>query len=402
MKRILSALLVSMLCAGACVAQSPEGEPSDIHAADDTGDDLEIGAVVDSPDPAADPDPCLDLDACDEVIVSDAPADETGAAPAEEQMTKDGYVAGAQLLTRTYARMRKSPNADAPEVTGIEPQGGVEDEHLHLWGNPAGMLSPAQRVTLVDPAAQNGFYNVKYDGKTGWIHSKKLILTDPAAHPVDFAMKHPNMFFKHQVHRAQWNKDGPRKSGSCAPTSLAMAARILGREPVGLSVEQSIHRIRRLYEQPIDEASDTAGTTRAEIYEAATSDELDLAIHPMTTDHASPADALTALDKQLGKKRLVVLEGSTGVDGKDPSTYQKAFNKIYAAALKAGKTLYHHTYDFQGAHSILVLGKDAEGRYVVGDPMSEVGFVAIGPGAMKDFMSRLKGHRGTGNAVWRD
>lgn len=394
MNRMLSAVLATILCASCTVAPDPSDD-----LAVDTGDEAEVGAVLDVPDPSTGPDACVDLDLCDDLVAG--PGDT--AAPEDTEALMKGYVAGAKLLTRKYANLRKSPSADAALVTGIEPTGGVDHDHLHPWGNPAGMISPAQVVTLVDATAQNGFYRVKYDGKTGWVHGKKLVLVDPAMHPVDFAMKHRNTFFKHQVHRALWNKDGPRESGSCAPTSLAMAARILGREPAGLSVEQSIHRIRRLYEHPIDEASDTAGTTRSEIYEAATSDDLDLSVHPMTTDHADPDDALAALDKQLAKKRLVVLEGSTGAEGAaKPSAYQKAFNAIYAAAEASGESLYHTEYGFSGKHSILVLGRDEEGRYVVGDPMSEVGFVAIGAWAMKDFMSRFVGHRGTGNAVWVD
>jgi hypothetical protein len=390
MKRVLSAMVVSMLCAVSCARSEPEIEPAE-------DEDDSVGAVIDTPDPSTGPDACVDLDLCDVVVEGPLDADET--APSDPEPVSEAYVAGAHFLTRTYANLRKYPSADAGVVKGIEPHGGVDGDHIHQWGNPAGMLSPAQKVTLVDQQPKNGFYKVKYDDQVGWIGVKKLIPTGPGMHPVTFALKHPNMFFKHQNHRNLWNKDGPSGSGSCAPTSLAMAARILGREPAGLSVEESIHRIRRLYEHPIDEASETAGTTRAEIYKAATSKALDLSVHPMTKDYSSPANALEAIDNQLAKKRLVVLEGHTGSAS---SVYRKAFDEIYRAAEKAGKTLFKSSYEFGGKHSILVLGRDAKGRYVVGDPMSEVGFVVLGAAAMKDFMTRFIGHRGTGNAVWVD
>lgn len=393
MKRALTALFVTMLCA--CAPADPHPE------AIDDGDDG-VGAVLDVADPSTGPDDCVDLDLCDGAVV-EGPlgADEVAPSDSEVEPAAQALVVGARFLTRTYAYLRKYPKADAPAVKGIEPEGGVDNDHLHHHGQPAGMLSPAQKVELVDSEPQNGFYKVKYGGGIGWIHAKKLVPVQPGMHPVDFAMKHPNMFFKHQIRRSLWNKDGPSESGSCAPTSLAMAARILGREPAGLSVEESIHRVRRLYEHPIDEASDTAGTTRYEIYEAATSKALDLSVHPMSKDFANPDKALAALNAQLAKKRLVVLEGNTGKKGASkPSAYQKAFNEIYAAAKKAGKTLYRYEYISAVNHSILVLGRDAKGRYVVGDPMSEVGFAAIGPAAMKDFMTRFVGHRGTGNAVW--
>ena len=71
------------------------------------------------------------------------------------------------------------------------------------------------------------------------------------------------------------------------------------------------------------------------------------------------------------------------------------------AAIRRGARLRHRSYDFNGGHSILVLGRDANGRYVVGDPISEVGYLAITGGELKDFMTRFTGARGVGNAVWK-
>ena len=59
-------------------------------------------------------------------------------------------------------------------------------------------------------------------------------------------------------------------------------------------------------------------------------------------------------------------------------------------------SLYHSTYNFDGTHAIVVIGKDASSRYIVGDPLSEVGFVPMTAGPMKDFFTRWGG---TGNAV---
>src|SRR5262249_15873424 len=153
-----------------------------------------------------------------------------------------------------------------------------------------------------------------------------------------------------------------------------------------------IHRVRERYDNPMDEHE---GTTRADLFKAATSAKLGLSAHEMSTQYSDPNDALATLKQQLDKKRLVLLEGITGVEGKGPSVYIKAMKRAYDEAIASGQSLYHASYPFYGAHSILVLGRDADGRYVVGDPMSEVGFVAISAEAMKDYMSRGT-HRGTG------
>lgn len=395
MKRWLSAMVAAVLCAS-CAPPSDSSESAGDATAQD--DDLGIGAVLDVPDPEAETGPCSDV--CESIVIVPVDPTKLGDPPLYEGPPDDnGYVVGAHLLTVTYAYMRTEPDGDAALVTGVDPGTGVHKDGIHLWGNPKGVLPPAQEVTLLDATPQHGYFHVKYDGKTGWISKKRLLLEDSDVDPVDFAMANANVFFKHQIHRTKWNKDGPSKSGSCAPASLAMAVRILGREPAGLSIEQSIHRIRHLYESPIDEASSTSGTTRAEIYKAATDDALDLSVHAMKTDHPKPSDALKALNVELDKKRLVILEGNTGTGAK-VSTYQKEFNAIYAAAVKAGQSLYHTKYPFSGNHSILVVGRDEDGKYVVGDPMSEVGMVKLSGAAMKDFMSRIPGHRGTGNSVW--
>lgn len=388
MKRSLASLLVLLLCAS-CGTSSP-----------DTKDDQGIGSDIDTPDPVTGPDPCVDLDQCDPPASGTGGADPGtggggGAGGGDPAPTPpEGYVAGARLYVKTYATLRKAPAASADPVTGVAPEGGVHDA-LHLWNNPAGMIPPAQVVELVDPQKSGGFFKVKYDGKTGWVAAAKLVLSDEGADPIAFALQpaHRNMFFKHQIHRTLWNKDGPSSSGNCAPTSLAMAARILGKEPPGLSVEESIHRVREAYDPGLDEH---AGTSRADLYAAATSKKIGLSAHEMSTDHPDLGEALAALDAQLDKRHLVALEGYPSASG----AYKKGMDEAYAAARAAGESLYHATYEVYVRHSILVLGRDGKGRYVVGDPMSEVGFVALSAAAMKDYMARWVGHRGTGVAVW--
>jgi len=100
---------------------------------------------------------------------------------------------------------------------------------------------------------------------------------------------------------------------------------------------------------------------------------------------------LTRIDQQLAAKRVVVLEGQPGIANAGATTYQKAFNRAYAAAGLSS------SYTFDGRHSIPVLGKDSAGKYVVGDPISEVGMVALTGAELKDFFARWGD---SGNAVW--
>ena len=372
-------VIAGALVTVACVSCSSD-ETTD-PASDDPGTGTELGG--DDPGVVA-PDPCVDLDQCPDPVDPDA-----GAPPA--------LAVGARLLVKTYAPFRKTPSATGALVTSAAPNGGVPDDGVHLWGSPLGYVSPAQIVVLEDATKNAGYYHVTYDGKSGWMLASKLVVIDSKIDPVDFALRasNRNAFFKHQIHRVTWNKDGPSHSGNCAPTSLAMAVRILGSEPSGLSIEESIHRVRLSYSSPV--THDNGPTSRLQIQQAAT--KLKLSMLALNDAGLSASGALTRIDGQLAKKRLVVLEGKTGDGSGTPSTYQKAMNRAYAAAIKAGQTLYHSTYGFDGYHSILVLGKDGA-NYVVGDPFSEVGFVVLTPTEMKDFYVRWAGHQGTGTSVW--
>lgn len=389
---IAGALAAALLCLHCTGNPEPDPGPTEDPG---TGTDLDS----DSPPEALPFDPCLDGDQCDDPATDPGAGGAgggggAGGAPA----APNGYVVGARLLVKTYTGLHKSADASSALVSGIAPDGGVKSDGVHLWGSPAGIITPAQVVKLANATKKNGFYEVTFDGKTGWVPSSKLVLIDEAMDPVDFALQPAlrNAFFKHQIHRTRWNKDGPSHSGNCAPTSLAMALRIFGKEPAGLSVEESIHRVRLSYSTPVHD--DNGPTSRLQIAQAAA--KLGLEVHPLGSGNVTAAQALTRLEGELSKKRVVVLEGETGNGTSTPSLYQKAMNKAYAAAIAAGQTLYHNTYTFGGYHSILVLGRDASGHFIVGDPFSEVGFVALTSAEMKDYMTRWVGQRGTGNAVY--
>jgi hypothetical protein len=368
--------------------------------------DPELGEEFAQEDPFEEPDACLDFDLCEEaagMVDLAALEDEEGAPAPEDAAAKEAPVGeaeplrvGARLLTLTYAGMHRHASASSA-LLAVPPHGGVDANALHPNRNPRGLVPPAQVVALLDADAQNGFYRVRYHGVTGWLARRKLVALDTSVSPVRFAMRSNvrNAFFKHQILRSRWNKDGPLSSGNCAPTSLAMAARVFGAEPSGMSVEESIHRARATYDRGLHESR---GTTRAQIETAARA--LHLNVKPLKTD-LPPSQALARVNTQLNAGRVVVLAGMPGKAGSGPTAYEQAFTRAYSAAIRRGARLRHRSYDFNGGHSILVLGRDANGRYVVGDPISEVGYLAITGGELKDFMTRFTGARGVGNAVWK-
>ena len=74
---------------------------------------------------------------------------------------------------------------------------------------------------------------------------------------------------------------------------------------------------------------------------------------------------------------------------------------MYASNTAAGITGYHRVYRFgiqaDDRHWILVVAKKQDGKYVVADPISEVGFVTLTRAQVKGFFSLACGG---GNSYW--
>lgn len=403
-RRLVWTLGLLLLACGPGVYE--DGELGELAGDDGTGDEVVTADPMPGPDcavVACDEVPFepLELDGgvVDEEDAGDSqPAEDAGLpgpvdagvarpdAGTVDAGTPSPWVVGAKLLVRGYVTFRSAPSSTASALTTVDPNGGVTDS-AHGGGMPRGQLTPGQVVTLASATKTSGYYRVTYDGKTGWLPASWLEPLNTSGSRVAFALgaRVRNAFFKHQLHRSKWNKDGPYSSGTCAPTSLAMAVSFFGKEPTGLSVEESIHRARLSY----GATSDSTGTYRAQITTGAK--KLGLSVKSLDT-RLSLASMLSRIDTQLAAKRAVVLEGQPGIANAGATTYQKAFNRAYAAAGLS------NSYTFDGRHSIVVLGKDtASGKYVVGDPLSEVGMVTLTGAELKDFFARWGG---TGNAVW--
>lgn len=393
-RRLVWMLGLLLLACGPGVYE--DGELGELAGDDGTGDQVVTADPMPGPDcavVACDEVPFepieLDGGALDEEDAGAVGAEDAGLAEVDAGPVDAGapspWVVGAKILVRGYVTFRSAPSSTASALTTVDPSGGVTDS-AHGGGMPRGQLTPGQVVTLASATKTSGYYRVTYDGKTGWLPASWLEPLNTSGSRVAFALgtRARNAFFKHQLHRSKWNKDGPYSSGTCAPTSLAMAVSFFGKEPAGLSVEQSIHRARLSY----GATSDSTGTFRAQITTGAK--KLGLGVKSLDT-RLSLAAMLSRLDTQLAARRAVVLEGQPGLANAGATTYQKAFNRAYAAAGLSS------SYTFDGRHSIVVLGKDSSGKYVVGDPLSEVGMVTLTGAELKDFFARWGG---TGNAVW--
>ena len=300
---------------------------------------------------------------CTGQLVDEGTGDEHGTADlvapsddplADDSIAKDADAVpiGGRMLVLKDLRLRKGPSTSYDVIVTMR-----RGQHAE---------------TIERTLPEDGWWKLDYDGKTGWASAAFLVYVAPDADRVQLGIDHPNAIFKRQVYHPTWNPTGPSTSGNCAPASLAMAARVLGKEPAWLTVEQSIDRIRDLMDKP----SDSGGATRAMVQLGA--DRLDLKWIDMPDGD---------LDDQLDAGRIVVLEGMPGDDGTTtPTRYQRAF-------IDAG-----YSYTFDGRHSICVLGRSDDGGYVVADPLSKVGTITLTTTQIRDFYVRWGG---TGTAVWR-
>ncbi len=177
------------------------------------------------------------------------------------------------------------------------------------------------------------------------------------------AVADPKSIFKTQ-YRSPYNPTGPLRSANCGPTSLAMAIKAFGLEPSGLTPEQSIDRARKLMTGNTDDHDPTNDRERERGARAA----------GLQARHLS---SMTHLDAELAAGHMVTVTGDPGA----------AYQKVFA-----------HYAQFKGLHSILVVGKASDGRYVVADPVSHSGPRLMTKQQLQSFWAD---GGGSGTAVWR-
>lgn len=187
------------------------------------------------------------------------------------------------------------------------------------------------------------------------------------------AASDPNAYFMTQSYDPTWNPNGPQLSEDCGPTSLAMALRAAGIAPPGVSVptdasgnEAFIAATRQAMLPGSDSGTPTDAT---DVYNGAIASGANAAY----VNSPAEVEAAVASGKQ------VVLAG-------DPVAYSARFPDM-------------SSYD--GGHFILVtavVGSGANKRYLINDPLSHTGSVAITQQELETYM----GYNGwnSGVAVW--
>jgi hypothetical protein len=244
-------------------------------------------------------------------------------------------------------------------------------------------VSPEERARLLHRMALvNGPSTTEQTGKTNQ--------TSPSTSKQwqAEAMKNPDHLFKRQVWDRKWNRDpdAPRYSGHCAIASLAMAVEAFGLEKKGLDTtthskdQDTIDAVARhmpnkfmiekngghtwLTDLPGDK---TAAGTYAYQEKAAAK-----AMGLQQDQHAGMS--MSAIDQALAKGHMICLGGEAG------SKYRAA-----------------EGHSFSGGHSILVVGKTDDGRFLVMDPLSRKGPTKLTRAQLADYDTR--GY--TSTEVWR-
>jgi hypothetical protein len=200
--------------------------------------------------------------------------------------------------------------------------------------------------------------------------------TPPTA-PVDAAtvlgVPDPNGFFVTQFYHERWNPHGPAGSANCGPASLAMALEAVGLQAPGVTAPENVEHVIDATRAAMGAHIDAAGR----VGDAALTNITQV----ITGARAAGAECawvtFEGLDAELAAGRPVVAAGN-------PAVYNGDWQDRGIA-----------NSEYDGGHFITITGKDAAGNYLINDPLSNVGSVAISPAQMQAYMA----HYGPGSAV---
>lgn len=192
-----------------------------------------------------------------------------------------------------------------------------------------------------------------------------------------------NRFFITQYQNDTYNREsGNAWSNNCGPTSLAMVLKVNGKLPQGLTAEQQIDYARGLMYPALAKSSGK----------------------DVTLADGSKVRVLDA-DKMLTNITAATAGAQAG--GLAGATHQKGWAD-FDAALNAGKSLvvegnissrwrgnfagHEGSYQLGGnGHFLAVLGKTADGRYLVADPMFSGGTVELSRDQLAVFFAKQNG-----------
>jgi Peptidase_C39 like family len=173
-----------------------------------------------------------------------------------------------------------------------------------------------------------------------------------------------NPYFKTQ-YNSGYNPDGPSASNNCGPASVAMISKLFGKEPANLSVQASINLARQRMGAPGNGFTDSnqliAGLRNAGLQAA---------------NHMFDG-SWQQLDQDLAAGRPVIAWG------------------YYGSAWRNQFPSYALTGNGATDHLNTILGKTANGNYIVGDPMYRGGTVEMNRNQLAVFFSNGGGgHNG--------
>ena len=203
----------------------------------------------------------------------------------------------------------------------------------------------------------------KLRGEAGWVASAVVpgyppsnCVTPPSRLPNTVSAANP--FFKLQFNHPTYNPTGPNSSGNCGPASLAMIFHVLGKQPPGLNIQQSIDNASRLMVRASASRSSWAELQRG-----------------VTKAGGTPIDisSWAELDQRLSQGQPVVLNGYYGPNWRNQFPGSTGNGAV--------------------AHLNAALGKTTDGKYIIGDPMHRGGAVAMTRSQLSAFFT-LGGQNG--------
>lgn len=182
-----------------------------------------------------------------------------------------------------------------------------------------------------------------------------------------------NRSFITQYQNDTYNRESPNAwSNNCGPTSLAMVMKVNGKMPEGLAAEQQIDHARALMYPKLAKTDGKDVTLpNGQTVRVLDIDKMLSGIDGATTglkgagfEDATKQKGWAAFDEALDAGKSLMVEGNIS------STYKTAF--------KDEATATGGSYQGGGnGHFIAVLGKTADGKYLVADPMFSGGTVAM-------------------------
>ena len=165
-----------------------------------------------------------------------------------------------------------------------------------------------------------------------------------------------NNYFKTQYY-SNWNPNGPSRSLNCGPTSVAMVIKLFGKEQANSSVQGSIDRARQLMNAP-----GNGVTSNTQIVTGLNNAGLRANAYNFDGNFAQ-------IDRDLADGKGVIAMGYYG------SAWRNQFPNPGL------------TGDGNINHINTILGKTANGNYLVGDPMYRGGVVEMSRNQLAVFFS---------------